>query len=602
MRKSAWTILSVVVLAGALLTGMAVSVSAAGPQLVNYQGILTDGGGTPITVATNVDFRIYDDPVAGNLLWSETQSVTPDANGLFNVILGSAGMPIPDSAFAGGAWFTMEIAPDPEMTPRQELTSVPFSFRTRTVDDASGGHIRGKVSIGNGTTNPGNSAFAAGRNNTATGHYSTVSGGDENTIDQTNTSPGTTYSVIGGGYSNYIDQAQRATISGGYDNTISAGPPPNSASSATISGGVGNAITSNGQSSVISGGNGNSINNSTAATIGGGSNGGITNGTQSVIIGGESNSISASQATVAGGSGNHAGGQYSFAAGRRAKANHLGTHVWADATNADFASTANNQFLVRANGGVGIGTNAPAAGAMAVDMTSVHFGDGSGYDFPMTDGSADQVLASDGTGQLDWASLPGVAGSAGADAGPGGTVTTSATNMDSVDVTFPADGFVVILCDAEFKNNTAGNYLWVDILRNGASVNGGWVGDWDPGDVDGFYDQHQSLTYTEAVAAGSYQYKFTCTADAGTADYYSDKITVMFFPASYGTVGSPAPRLSTGGADAARSPNSGSTGTIVGTDQRLQATASTDNAAILRELQALRDKVSQLEQRIGENK
>jgi hypothetical protein len=34
--------------------------------------------------------------------------------------------------------------------------------------------------------------------------------------------------------------------------------------------------------------------------------------------------------------------------------------VWADSTNADFTSTGPDQFLIRAAGGVGIGTNAPA--------------------------------------------------------------------------------------------------------------------------------------------------------------------------------------------------------------------------------------------------
>ena len=43
---------------------------------------------------------------------------------------------------------------------------------------------------------------------------------------------------------------------------------------------------------------------------------------------------------------------YSFAAGRRAKANHPGSFVWGDSTDADVASTANDQFLVRAAGGV----------------------------------------------------------------------------------------------------------------------------------------------------------------------------------------------------------------------------------------------------------
>jgi hypothetical protein len=50
-----------------------------------------------------------------------------------------------------------------------------------------------------------------------------------------------------------------------------------------------------------------------------------------------------------------------MAAGRRAKANHAGSFVWADQTDADFTSTGADQFLIRAEGGVGIGTNAPEA-------------------------------------------------------------------------------------------------------------------------------------------------------------------------------------------------------------------------------------------------
>src|SRR5207249_2453898 len=43
----------------------------------------------------------------------------------------------------------------------------------------------------------------------------------------------------------------------------------------------------------------------------------------------------------------------------QAKALHNGAFVWADPTGTDFASTAANQFLIRASGGVGIGTNNP---------------------------------------------------------------------------------------------------------------------------------------------------------------------------------------------------------------------------------------------------
>lgn len=78
------------------------------------------------------------------------------------------------------------------------------------------------------------------------------------------------------------------------------------------------------------------------------------------------NTASGAYGTVPGGGANTAGADFSFAAGRRAQALHEGSFVWSDATHTDdtmpthFVSTAVNQFLINATGGVGIGTNAPA--------------------------------------------------------------------------------------------------------------------------------------------------------------------------------------------------------------------------------------------------
>ncbi len=52
-----------------------------------------------------------------------------------------------------------------------------------------------------------------------------------------------------------------------------------------------------------------------------------------------------------GGYQNYARGNYSFAAGNRAKANHTGAFVWGDSFDGDVASTSANQFTVRASGG-----------------------------------------------------------------------------------------------------------------------------------------------------------------------------------------------------------------------------------------------------------
>jgi hypothetical protein len=57
-------------------------------------------------------------------------------------------------------------------------------------------------------------------------------------------------------------------------------------------------------------------------------------------------------ATTPGGDSNFASGEHSFAAGFRARANHKGAFVWADSADADFASAGENQFLIRASGGL----------------------------------------------------------------------------------------------------------------------------------------------------------------------------------------------------------------------------------------------------------
>ncbi|NJP04919.1 MAG: hypothetical protein HC837_04455, partial [Chloroflexaceae bacterium] len=92
------------------------------------------------------------------------------------------------------------------------------------------------------------------------------------------------------------------------------------------------------------------------STVGGGVSNAVS-GFAATVGGGSSNTASGNYATVGGGVFNEAIGSYSFAAGRQAKANNLGAFVWADSTNADFTSTADNQFAVRATGGVRFVTN-----------------------------------------------------------------------------------------------------------------------------------------------------------------------------------------------------------------------------------------------------
>ncbi len=157
----------------------------------------------------------------------------------------------------------------------------------------------------------------------------TIAGGQDNLIN-TNSD----YSVIGGGWNNSI----------GYDATFYA----------TIAGGWQNAITTDARGSAIGGGKQNNIYRSYYSTIAGGANNTIfANSWHATIGGGNNNSILAysQYATIPGGAYNEAT-NYAFAAGRRAKANHQGSFVWADSQDVDFASTTGDEFNIRAAGGV----------------------------------------------------------------------------------------------------------------------------------------------------------------------------------------------------------------------------------------------------------
>jgi len=86
--------------------------------------------------------------------------------------------------------------------------------------------------------------------------------------------------------------------------------------------------------------------------------GGIANtaGNEHATVGGGiSNTASGKRATVPGGQENAAAGDYSFAAGWQAKADHDGAFVWGDSTDAEIHSSNDDQFIVRANGGLWFG-------------------------------------------------------------------------------------------------------------------------------------------------------------------------------------------------------------------------------------------------------
>jgi hypothetical protein len=107
------------------------------PQLINYQGMLTDASGTPMEGIVAIQFLIYDEKEGGALLWQERQNVIV-SNGIFHVLLGTVTL-IPYSVFNGDdRYFTIQIGDEAELQPRQRLVSVAYAFRSHVADSLAG--------------------------------------------------------------------------------------------------------------------------------------------------------------------------------------------------------------------------------------------------------------------------------------------------------------------------------------------------------------------------------------------------------------------------------------------------------------------------------
>jgi hypothetical protein len=248
------------------------------------------------------------------------------------------------------------------------------------------------------TASGGNATVGGGYSNHATGQWATVAGGFVNIASGTD-------ATVAGGEHNHAE-AEGATIGGGSWNfargdyaTVGGGDGNNwfvangDGEYGTVGGGKSN--DAGGEGAIVGGGKGNSATDEYGTVAGGyqnragddagtmtdrpyaavgGGRDNIASGTAAVVSGGDTNTASGWRSTVPGGVGNTAAGEHSFAAGRRAKALHNGAFVWADATDADFASDAANQFLVRAYNGVRIVRGAsifsPSQAALQVDQAA----------------------------------------------------------------------------------------------------------------------------------------------------------------------------------------------------------------------------------------
>jgi hypothetical protein len=301
---------------------------AQSPDLINYQGRLLDGTNL-VNGAVDLSLRLYTASSGGVQVYEDAGTVTL-VDGLYETFLGddTVSGSLVSALTNNQVWLEVEVD-GVTLAPRERLVSVPYALATRGLLV---------------TTNLDPSVVVAGGLHALSNEVNgaAIVGGDGSSI-----ATQADYAAIIGGRGNQIrTTGQRSAILGGQHHVVGLSAPDNA-----LVGGFTNVIDSNARANVIAGGQGNRVGNS---------------GFGGFIAAGTSNAVA---------------GRGSFAGGNRAKATNSQSFVWADGTAADFGTTTSNQFLIRAAGGVGIGTNVTepngltVAGAVAAASFS---GSGSG--------------------------------------------------------------------------------------------------------------------------------------------------------------------------------------------------------------------------------
>jgi len=330
------------------------------PKTIGYQGQISNNLGIPLSGDQLITITLYGDPHGKNIVWQGKYTVNV-TNGLFNVLLGRGGYPLPSTGQMNRPlWAGISVDGQEEMKPLTQLTSVPYALNVpdqsitlqKLAPDlllsmgqgknpnpqwiggntASNNHAGATDAVAGGTANDARDVVET--DDLGAGHHNFIGGGESNTMHNGSINDANHHSAIAGGESNSIRDGDHNFIGGGLSNFIHGnddeGEPNGSYN--VISGGESNELfnthntigggktnTINGDYNTISGGLNNALGifvstevDANYCFIGGGENNGNAGGSggyeHSVIAGGKNNRISGNFAFVGGGEDN--GGIY----------------------------------------------------------------------------------------------------------------------------------------------------------------------------------------------------------------------------------------------------------------------------------------------------
>jgi hypothetical protein len=105
------------------------------PQMINYQGKITTPAGALVDSTLSMVFTLYHGQGDASPAWAETL-VVPVEKGIFSVVLGNVHA-IPYDVFDGAVkYLGVKAGTDPEMSPRKEVVSVGYAFKSEYSDTA----------------------------------------------------------------------------------------------------------------------------------------------------------------------------------------------------------------------------------------------------------------------------------------------------------------------------------------------------------------------------------------------------------------------------------------------------------------------------------
>jgi hypothetical protein len=116
---------------------LALPAQAQVPGRVNFQGLLLDNAGEPVTGTVTLQLELFSAPSGGSALWTETHSSVSVTDGVYDVVLGSQ-TPLTPALFSVSPRYLQVTIDGQVLSPRREFLAVPFALHADSASNVGG--------------------------------------------------------------------------------------------------------------------------------------------------------------------------------------------------------------------------------------------------------------------------------------------------------------------------------------------------------------------------------------------------------------------------------------------------------------------------------